>query len=142
MGFTSRCRVVCFHHLPPLLTLAVAPFPSRGSCGGTGKAYGWGLHLRALGWRGDIFPKTGLRDPRESAGVGGLGRAHGELGPEEALPLPFPNGPWQHAIFPHPFQPGHGNGCGQKGWAGFREGVGSPRSRRTLGESWSFQVLS
>ena len=93
-------------------------FSSRGSCGGTGKAYGWGLHLWALGWRGDIFPKTGLRDPRESAGVGGLGRAHGELGPEEVLPLPLPNGPWQHATFPHPFQPGHGNRCGQKGWAG------------------------
>ena len=27
MGFTSRCRVICFQHLPPLLTLAAADFP-------------------------------------------------------------------------------------------------------------------
>ena len=43
--------------------------------------------------------------PRESAGVGGLGRAHGELGPEEILLFPLPNGPWQCATFLHAFQP-------------------------------------
>lgn len=76
-----------------------------------GEAYGWGLHLWALNpqFRGTTFPRPRLRGPRESAGVGGLGRVHGELGPEGVLLL-LPNGPWQCATTLHPSQPSRRGG--------------------------------
>ena len=84
-------RIICFQHLPPLLALAAAPFSSQGSQGGRHRQdLGWGPASSGTGQRGAILPKTGLRGPRESAGVGGLGRAHGELGPEEILLFPLP----------------------------------------------------